>query len=121
TTSRHSSPRRSGCRRLSPPTRSQGAAGRCGPSPSHLLSQTTTRTPALQIEDAMTTAAIRRQDADDSIRVLNPYDQAVVGEVRFSGAADIGSTVLRARKVQAGFRHSQPYERRALLEALAAR
>ncbi len=69
----------------------------------------------------MTTAAIRRQDADDSIRVLNPYDQAIVGEVRFSNAADIGTTVLRARKVQAGFRHSQPYERRALLEALAAR
>ncbi|MEO3388444.1 aldehyde dehydrogenase family protein [Mesorhizobium sp. CAU 1741] len=69
----------------------------------------------------MTTAAIRRQNADDSIRVLNPYDQAVVGEVAIADAAEIAAAVLRARKAQAEFRHSQPYERRALLGALACR
>ncbi|TYR30042.1 aldehyde dehydrogenase family protein [Mesorhizobium microcysteis] len=69
----------------------------------------------------MKTAPIRRHDPFAAIEVLNPYDQSVVGEVAPADAGEIAAAVARARKAQAAFRHSQPYERRALLDALAAR
>ena len=69
----------------------------------------------------MKTAAVRNQDTIAAIEVLNPYDMSVVGEVAPAGGAEIAVAIARAKKAQAAFRHSQPYERRALLEALAGR
>ncbi len=69
----------------------------------------------------MTTATARHIDTAEEIEVLNPYDFSVVGHVPVAGRADIAATVARAKAAAAAFRHSQPHERRALLEALAAR
>ena len=69
----------------------------------------------------MKTAAIRRPDAFTAIEVLNPYDMSIVGEVAVADDPEIAAAIARARKAQTAFRHSQPYERRALLDALAGR
>ena len=69
----------------------------------------------------MTTAAARQIDPAESIEVLNPYDSSVVGEVAAADAQEIVAAVTRAKRAQAEFRRSQPFERRALLDALAAR
>jgi acyl-CoA reductase-like NAD-dependent aldehyde dehydrogenase len=59
--------------------------------------------------------------ASDEIEVLNPYDGSRVGEVRPATPEEIALAVQRGRIAQAGFRKSTPYERRALLDALAGK
>jgi acyl-CoA reductase-like NAD-dependent aldehyde dehydrogenase len=69
----------------------------------------------------MTASAIRKPENSSAIVVLNPYDNRVVGEVAAADAHEIAVAVSRAKAAQNAFRHSQPHERRALLEALASR
>jgi acyl-CoA reductase-like NAD-dependent aldehyde dehydrogenase len=69
----------------------------------------------------MTAATVRTVQATGSIPVLNPFDLSVVGEVAPADAQEIVASVVRAKRAQAEFRRSQPYQRRALLDALAAR
>ncbi len=69
----------------------------------------------------MTAATARHIDTAEAIEVLNPYDSSLVGEVAVADRAEIAAAVARARAAAAAFRHSQPHERRALLEALAGR
>ena len=69
----------------------------------------------------MTAATARTIDTAEAIAVTNPYDSSLVGEVAVADRAEIAAAVARARRAAAAFRHSQPHERRALLEALAGR
>ena len=56
-----------------------------------------------------------------TILVRNPYSGARVGEVAMASADHIGSAVARALAAQREFRRSTPFQRRTLLDALAAR
>ncbi len=70
----------------------------------------------------MSHAAERQVTATRSaILVRSPYCGAPVGEVGVSSADDIGRAVQRARAAQREFRLSTPFQRRTLLDALAAR
>lgn len=69
----------------------------------------------------MTAATARTIDTAEAIAVFNPYDSSLVGEVAVADRAEIAAAVARARAAAAAFRHSQPHERRALLDSLAAR
>ncbi len=55
-----------------------------------------------------------------SIRVVSPYDDRLIGTVYAASSAEIEEAVRRAAAAAAEFRHSTPFERRSLLEALAA-
>ncbi len=57
---------------------------------------------------------------DAPIRVTNPFDGSAVGTVPAASPAAIEEAVRRAAAAAAEFRHSTPFERRSLLEALAA-
>lgn len=54
------------------------------------------------------------------IMVRNPFDGEIVGTLPESSPGSIHAAVLRARRAAAAFRESTPYQRRALLETLAA-
>lgn len=69
----------------------------------------------------MNAALLRKQENAAAISVFNPFDGSMVGEVAEADGHEIAAAVSRAKAAQNVFRHSQPYERRALLEALAAR
>ncbi|MDN2582660.1 aldehyde dehydrogenase family protein [Aquibium sp. ELW1220] len=56
-----------------------------------------------------------------TVRVCSPFDGSPVGEVAGSTSAEIAQAVASARRAQAAFRRSTPFERRTLLDALAAR
>ena len=64
---------------------------------------------------------VTRPGAPSAILVRSPYDGRPVGEVPVASAGDIGGAVERARQAQHAFRRSTPFQRRALLDALAAR
>lgn len=66
------------------------------------------------------TAATAHAIADETFEVRNPYSGALVGTLRESSAADIEAAVARASRAAAEFRFSMPYERRALLDRIAA-
>lgn len=55
------------------------------------------------------------------IEVLSPYDGSRVGEIHPATPEEIALAVQRGKIAQAAFRKSMPYERRALLDALAGR
>ncbi|MGO4854634.1 aldehyde dehydrogenase family protein [Phaeovulum sp. W22_SRMD_FR3] len=52
--------------------------------------------------------------------IRNPFSGALIGRLPETPGPEIVATVLRARQAAAAFRASQPYERRALLDRLAA-
>ena len=54
-----------------------------------------------------------------SIRVVSPYDDRLIGTVYAASPAEVEEAVRRAAVAAAEFRHSTPFERRSLLEALA--
>lgn len=56
-----------------------------------------------------------------AILVRSPYDGTPAGEVPVASAVEIGRAVVRAQAAQREFRRSAPFQRRALLDALAAR
>jgi len=64
---------------------------------------------------------VTRPGAPSAILVRSPYDGRPVGEVPVASAGDIGGAVERARQAQHAFRRSTPFQRRTLLDALAAR
>lgn len=67
----------------------------------------------------MTQAQRRMVDNDHVILVRNPFNDKPVGEISVSSSIEIGTVVARAKKAQAGLRHSTPAQRRAMLNALA--
>lgn len=56
-----------------------------------------------------------------AILVRSPYGGAPLGEIGVASVGEIGLAVARARAAQGQFRLSLPFERRALLDALASR
>ncbi|RST84961.1 aldehyde dehydrogenase family protein [Aquibium carbonis] len=56
-----------------------------------------------------------------AILVRNPFDGTLVAEVAASTPTEIAQAVAAAGRAQAGFKHSSPFERRSLLDALADR
>lgn len=64
---------------------------------------------------------VTRPGAPSAILVRSPYDGRPVGEVPVASAGDIAGAVERARQAQHAFRRSTPFQRRTLLDALAAR
>lgn len=54
-----------------------------------------------------------------ALRVHNPFDGSLVGEVSEASAPEIQLAIARARTAQSEFRHSTPALRRKLLNALA--
>ena len=67
-------------------------------------------------------AAQKQIDATQgAILVRSPYDSTPVGEVDVTPPDEISRAVARAGAVQRDFRLSTPYQRRTLLDALAAR
>jgi len=64
---------------------------------------------------------VTRPGAPSAILVRSPYAGRPVGEVPVASAGDIGGAVERARQAQHAFRRSTPFQRRTLLDALAAR
>ncbi len=56
-----------------------------------------------------------------AIFVRNPFNDELVAEVAASTPTEIALAVAAARRAQDGFRHSTPFQRRALLVALADR
>ncbi len=67
----------------------------------------------------MTAIPVAREAAT-SFAVANPYSRKILAELGESSTAEIAATVARARKAAAAFRHSTPFERRDLLNRLAA-
>lgn len=59
--------------------------------------------------------------APSAILVRSPYDGRPVGEVPVASVDDIERAVERARQAHRAFRRSTPFQRRSLLDALAAR
>src|SRR5690606_893239 len=55
------------------------------------------------------------------LTVRNPFSGVVIGELAGATPDDVLATTLRARRAAAAFRDSTPAQRRALLNALAAR
>lgn len=58
--------------------------------------------------------------APSAVLVRSPYDGGPVGEVAVASADDIARAVMRAHHARQAFRSSTPFQRRSLLEALAA-
>ncbi|MDO9525938.1 MAG: aldehyde dehydrogenase family protein [Gemmobacter sp.] len=58
--------------------------------------------------------------ASTEIAILSPFDGSTVGTLPESSAAEVHARILRARKAAAAFRMSTPYERRRMLDDLAA-
>ncbi len=67
----------------------------------------------------MTLAAPIRSGAE-GLTVLNPFDGSTVGTLPVSSPAAIHAAVTRAGRAAAGFRASTPFQRRELLDRLAA-
>lgn len=59
--------------------------------------------------------------APSAVLVRSPYDGRPVGEVPVASVDNIAGAVERARQAQHAFRRSTPFQRRTLLDALAAR
>ena len=58
-------------------------------------------------------------DGGGLIQVVSPFDDSLIGTVPVASHAEIEEAVARAGAAAAEFRHSTPFERRSLLEALA--
>lgn len=69
----------------------------------------------------MQTATRIATEAPSAIEVRSPFDDRLVGEIAPDSALSIEHAVTVARNAQNDFRRSLPYQRRALLDALAGR
>ncbi|MDP1732285.1 MAG: aldehyde dehydrogenase family protein [Devosia sp.] len=65
-------------------------------------------------------AHVSRPSRNEQLEIHSPYDGQLVGTVTPASPADIAAAVARAKLAQAEFRFSMPFERRNLLERLAA-
>ncbi|WP_319530880.1 aldehyde dehydrogenase family protein [uncultured Cohaesibacter sp.] len=57
--------------------------------------------------------------APTTFNITNPYDGKTVGELLASSDAEVLQAIIRAKKAAKEFRHSMPFERRAILNKLA--